>query len=83
MTFVWISGERIGTGMIVTAREEPHHYGTGSVEELRGPVFEHGAYDPDRTWARVRWDNGSGEDWLQARELALVDIKKLEEAKRP
>lgn len=79
---VHVRGQAIRANDVVTHAEQPHHYGTGHVDELRGPALAAGGFDPDRTWAKVMWDQG-GYDWLRATELGKVDVAVFENAQRP
>jgi hypothetical protein len=60
--------ETIEVGFVVTVIDGEHIYGTGHVERLEGRMSE-------APWfAKVRWDDGQGYDWLEVDELTNVNV---------
>ena len=60
-------GETIEVGFIVTVVDGEHLYGTGHVERIEGKLSQ--------PWfAKVRWDDGQGYDWLEVDELTNVNV---------
>jgi hypothetical protein len=60
--------ETIEVGFVVTVIDGEHIYGTGHVERLEGRM----GVEP--WFAKVRWDDGQGYDWLEADELTNVNV---------
>lgn len=60
-------GETIEVGYVVTVMDGEHIYGTGTVDAIAGRMAE--------PWfAKVRWDDGQGYDWLEVDELTNVNV---------
>lgn len=61
-------GETIQVDYIVTVLDGEHIYGTGVVERLEGRA------GTPSWFAKVRWDDGQGYDWLEIDELTNVNV---------